>query len=977
MESNIYREEKVDTYLNIATEYLLYDSLKTLEYVNKAFNEAVEVGYETGKIDALNTKALLKIKLGKYEQAKEICDTILVLSMQENYSKGKAKAYKGLGAVSFYQGDYQQALNHTYTRLKINQELKDSLAIQDCYYSLGLMYRRQGNHEKSLENLFLSLEIIKKLGLKNNSASNYNSIGLVYMYRGNHQLALKYYLKAFEICEEFGDTKVKPEVLNNIGVVYEEEKKYEMALDYYLRSLQTFKKLGSKREIALSLHNIGNIYEKQGLYDKSLEYQLQSLALFEVTEVKVERTYPLLAIGRVYRKQNLLLEARRFLSDALQISQETGFKLNIKNAAHQLALVEEALENYKAAYNYHVLFKQMSDSLINEDNTEAITKMQTEYEFDQERDSIQFANEKEKLVLSQKIQSQQNKQYVTIVGIIILIVLLYILYRYYLSKQKANKLLQQRNEEIDRQKRELESLDHIKSRFFANISHELRTPLTLISAPISSLTKRDLPEEAVQELNFISNNTSKLQSLVDDILQLSKLESHKIEVKSENVAIASLLTRIFSNFSSMAVYLEITYESDIDFLPDDYLRIDAPKLEKVLNNLISNALKYTLSGGCIQMKAYKQCDLLCIQVKDTGKGIIEEDLPYIFDPYFQSKQPDAPMQGGTGIGLALAKEYADLMGGELTVKSQQGRGSTFSLTIPYEEGVATQIPNVDTDEIDMSDDGLENDLPIVRETGDKYRVLIVEDHPEMLQFIKSMLQEKYAVFTAFNGKHALMQLEKEPVDLIISDVMMPEMDGFTLLQTIREDEKNHSVPMIMLTALNEEDHKLKALNIGVDEYLPKPFSLDELMARVKNMLLRHEVRKQVSLEEKFERQALQERLIGVEGANKGDSSFIMQVEELILAELENEEFRLDNMAEVFHIGKRQFRRRLKKVTGLSPKEYQREVAMQKARKLLEDGVYNNLSAVAFSSGIRNTTRFAQYYKNRFGKDPREYFQEFR
>ncbi|MEQ9298081.1 MAG: response regulator, partial [Cyclobacteriaceae bacterium] len=357
----------------------------------------------------------------------------------------------------------------------------------------------------------------------------------------------------------------------------------------------------------------------------------------------------------------------------------------------------------------------------------------------------------------------------------------------------------------------------------------------------------------------------------------------------------------------------------------------------------------------------------------------EADLPHIFDRYFQSKQPDAPLQGGTGIGLALSQELATLMGGDLTVESELGKGSTFTLTLPLKTAEASDAKRQLTAAPSAGTEDAYEALPDPRYTPNKARkILFVEDNADMQTYVSDMLSKYYNVTLASNGKKALDLLAKQEVDLIISDVMMPEMDGYTLVEAIKGQDKFRHIPIVMLTALNFEDRKLQALAIGVDDYLTKPFSPSELMARVENLITRQEARKAWASEAAAQDAEVAEvgSELTLEDYNifyKADHDWLKQFESSVKDQLSKGTFDLDELADQSHVSKRQLQRKLKKLTGMTPKQYHQEVALQKARMYLEDDTYGNVTAVGLAVGMSNPSRFSELYLERFGKKPAEYF----
>ncbi len=780
--------KKVEAYVSLAREYRNADAAQAVNYCRKAIEIADRIDDEKGKFNALIEIGRAEMRSRDYQASENLFRELVKRAEALDYPEGMASAYYQLGAIFYHQNEYGAALENFFESLQIRQTEGNKKGISHSYNSIGVIYRHQGNLEKSLEYFLKSLKIKEELGDKAGMASTFNNIGMVLAQQSDYNRALEYYFKALDIDKARGAKSEMAYSYNNISYIYLSQGDLENALDYRLRALQLFKDLKDEYGIAHVHGNIGMIYFEKGEYERALEYNGLALKSFEDLDAKAETANTLTQIGSIYLKQEKFATAQQHLRVAMRLARETGKVELLHYVANNLAVAEKELGNYKAAFEAHVLFKQMSDSLVNEEKTRNITRLAAEYEFQQEKDSIQFANAQIKARQEQRLSRQRYITWASAGAFVAILVIALLIYRSYRDKQKTNALLEKKNEEIERQKQELQELDQVKSRFFANISHELRTPLTLISAPVEQALNNESADPAIrEELAIVHRNTQKLRALVDDILSLSRLNTSKIEVHRHQVGPHAFLSRIRDNFSSLAEHLHLSLELDLEALPDAPILMDAGKTEKIVNNLLSNALKFTPDGGTVQLTAGLQAERWSVKVKDTGSGIAPEDLPHIFDRYYQSRQPNAPIQGGTGIGLALAKEYALLMNGALSVSSTEGEGSTFTLELPY-----TPAPPVATPEAapEIADE-LEMALPAPPPPGspmERPRVLIVEDDPDMQQFIRNLFRERYRVSVANNGKQALQRLDEEAVDLIVSDVMMPEMDGFTLLSRLRNDE---------------------------------------------------------------------------------------------------------------------------------------------------------------------------------------------
>jgi len=416
--------------------------------------------------------------------------------------------------------------------------------------------------------------------------------------------------------------------------------------------------------------------------------------------------------------------------------------------------------------------------------------------------------------------------------------------------------------ELDKSRRQLEEtnrklmeLDQIKSRFFANISHELRTPLTLLLAPLETLLHRPtepLPQQSRQLLSTMHTHGMRLLKLINDLLELVRLESGKTELKPEPVGVADFVQGLASSVGHLAADKQIQLQTHLG--PGlGCVMADRDKLEKVLLNLVLNALKFTPAGGQVELSATRQADQLVFTVQDNGPGIAAEQLPYVFDRFWQADGSSSRKHPGTGIGLALVKELTELMGGKVSVQSQQGQGARFTVQLPYvpaDAPPAQPVPQASGSAADWLADlyrraelfpawTASKDSPQVAapSTGDsRPSVLIAEDEPDMRRFLRSQLEAHYQVIEASDGHQAVELARRHQPDLVLLDLMMPEKDGLQVCREIRGHGPTQNVPIVLLTARADEETKLAALSAGASDFLAKPFSTTELHVRIKNLV---------------------------------------------------------------------------------------------------------------------------------------------
>lgn len=528
--------------------------------------------------------------------------------------------------------------------------------------------------------------------------------------------------------------------------------------------------------------------------------------------------------------------------------------------------------------------------------------------------------------------------------------------------------------QLAEQAEKLKEMDQQKSRFFANISHEFRTPLTLIKGPVEQSLQT--PDETISKEDkiMIRNNTNRLLRLVNQLLDLSKLDAHSLEFNPVTGDIFEFLRTIGSAFSSHADQRKINYNVHVsgDKL---FVLFDHDKLEKIVYNILSNAFKFTPDKGEITLKAYiaKENSLLIIDIKDNGIGISLEQQQFIYDRFYQTDNSLTREHEGSGIGLALTKELLNLMNGNIEVESQPGKGSKFTIKLP----ILKQLPSEELKEIIAensrkefySPDQILNssvDVKPVNENDDSEIpiVLIVEDNTDMRNFIKKQLTNDYRILEAPNGKEGLEIAKKEIPDLIVTDLMMPQMDGMTLCKKLKTDERTNHIPVIMLTAKAGQEQKIEGLETGADSYLTKPFDRKELQVLVKNLITQ---RKQ--LREKFGRAVLLEpKLIPVSSL---DEQFLQKVMKHLEDNLSDAEFGVPEMQDKLAMSKTQLHRKMKAITNEAPGEFMRNYRLKRAAQILSQKG-ENVTQVAYAVGFNNLSYFAKCFKELHGVAPSDY-----
>ena len=534
--------------------------------------------------------------------------------------------------------------------------------------------------------------------------------------------------------------------------------------------------------------------------------------------------------------------------------------------------------------------------------------------------------------------------------------------------EERTNLLAAQTKQLAEQAEQLKEVDKQKARFFANISHEFRTPLTLIKGPVEQILQTPGESLSQEEKLMIHKNANRLLRLVNQLLDLSKLDANSLSLNLINGDIFGFLRVVSSAFSSLAEQRNIKYDIQV---PEKelYTMFDQDKLEKIIYNLLSNAFKFTPDNGKVSLSTYFQKEFLTIEIADTGKGISSEHLPFIFDRFFQSDNSITREYEGTGIGLSLTKELVTLMRGRIDVESQSGKGSKFVVIIPIEENTKAKDETSRKDyrqktffieeEIKKTDE-----INIEEKDETKPLILIVEDNNDMRGFIRKQLLQSYFILEASDGEDGLKIAKKEIPDLVITDLMMPKMDGMVFCEKLKNDNYTNHIPVVMLTAKAGQEHKIEGLVTGADDYLTKPFDQKELQTRVYNLIhQRQELRK------KFSREIiLQPRNINISSM---DEQFIRKLEYIIEENISDDKFGVPEMQHGLAMSKTQLHRKMKAIINQAPGEFLRNYRLKRAAQLIS-GKSDSVTQIAYSVGFSNLSYFTKCFKELFGVIPSEY-----
>ncbi len=952
-------------YLRLGKSDLAFQNMK------EGLEVAVKSCPQETQFKAANNLGKSYSAMAKFDSAEIYLNQALDIQLEAGDIKEQARVLTNLATNTARQeGPSEKTLAYFDRALNLMKQTDFIVGVSIIYRDLGVTYYFDGDFPKALESMHNALRMVEGTTHYEAWIIGLDFLGEIYLSAEDYDNALLYWEKAATTWEEGFGNKKNSDFSFKRGKVMLLKKDYTGAQKLLLESLSIKNALG--QFVSDDFYwNLGQVYEGLSQLDSALFYFGKAVELSTASKNFLVNSQSLTRLGKLAENRGSFTQALGYYQNAYGVATDNVLQENKMDAARGLYRIYKKQNNASEALRFLEIAQTIQDSIFNDKNTKEIARMQAGFEFEKEKQALEFAQQKE-------LEQQTNIRRALWAALAVAGLIFFIGYRYYRSKQKANAELSKLNEEIlnqktivEKQKEKLEELDKTKSRFFTNISHEFRTPLTIISGMIDQINEKpDLWLE--RGTKMIKQNTLGLLNLVNQILDLRKLESNELKVEMVQGDVVKYLRYISESHESYAAskglqlhFLSVQEEIKMDYDPDKLLRI--------ISNLLSNAIKYTPDSGNVYFHIDKKIKdrkpILSIRIEDTGAGIPEEDLPYIFDRFYQVDDSSTRKGEGTGIGLALTKELVKLLGGTIEAKSKVGKGTTFYMELPIK--IESTIQVATQFEMDGDKTEIENSIiqPILFEpkidqpikemgTAEKPNLLIVEDNPDVQQYLIACLEDEYQLSVADNGQIGIDMAVEQVPDLVISDVMMPEKDGFELTEKLKNDERTDHIPIILLTAKADVDSKINGLEKGADAYLAKPFEKKELMVRLEKLL---ELRKK-----------LQTRYaIFSENGNTDkqlEDPFLQKLYALVEEEISNPELDMNKLCRSLGMSRSQVFRKLKAITGKSATAFIRSIRLQKGKQLLAKSNLT-ISEVAYEVGFTSLNYFSAAFLEEYGIRP--------
>jgi signal transduction histidine kinase/DNA-binding response OmpR family regulator len=810
-------------------------------------------------------------------------------------------------------------------------------------------------------------------------ASNYKDIGSIYFYKLAYEDAFFYYSKADSICAQNDTLKtsvLRASLYNYLGYSVRRTHGMDKAVEFYNLSREMYRKIGDEAGVQEVNVGMAQMYTRAKEYNKALDLLNQSIDYHEKNNLTYLGSYSFAIICRGYlfiqmnemnraekdyltyydiafkgKNERIKLFALQYMGFFYKMSKEPLKAYNYYHRAIQTAKKLEDFETanvsyldlidmYKTSKNIDSLVVNYQRYIENRDVLDSINKdkeiyeLEAKYQTDKKEQQIALLSAQNRL--TEQRRKNQIYFYTAILGF--LIALGGLLFFGYYNRLKAA--------------RRLKELDELKSRFFENISHEFRTPLTLIKSPVQQL-KASADTKSKKQLDLIETNANRMLELVDQLLELSKIEKGKLKIILKKGNLTSFINSLIEPFVFQAKSNNIPFEVNVQ-THEDLTYFDKDILNKIIVNLLSNAFKHRESGPVTFTTKIIE-EKLKLEVTNYSTAIKSNNFEKLFDRFYQYDSNAT----GFGIGLSLVKELVTFYEGTIKTRLDDGK-----VIVGVEIPLSTTIKNAVIIDQTSSSSATNAIAASTKEPEDSPILLIADDNADIRSVLKDIFASEFTILEAENGKEAFEIAHKEIPDVLISDIMMPQVDGYALVKKLKEDELTSSIPIILLTAKASEKHHIKGLEHEVDAFISKPFSHELIKAKVQQLL-----QERKRLQDRYSRELVLKPMdIAV---NMADEKFIEKLDTILNSELANSNFTADNFATAMNLSRMQLHRKLKSLLGVSATEFIRNERLKSAAKLLKESNIS-IAEAAYASGFNEVTYFSRSFKKLYGLSPSDF-----
>ncbi|WP_418313023.1 response regulator [Porphyromonas sp.] len=867
---------------------------------------------------------------------------------------GSIVALRVLGDAQRNESAFDDALTTQSEGLNQAETIQDTLEWVRALNNVGTDYRRMGILDIAQEYHYQAWRLCKVttdtsfVAIKN-QARSLNGLGNIYLTLCNYERADSALRKSLLIEEQLGSMVGLAINYANIGSIFERQGQIDSAWVYYRYSMEANQKAGSTLGIALSHSNFGSLYEREHRYDEAAREYEAGYQLMQDSKDEWHKLNLLVALAGVHNTTRDDAQMLQYLDQA-------------RSTADRIQDKEHLADIYTLYYKYYKRHGDWHAAL--EAYERAIEMRQSSLDMDK-FNRMQNTS----LTIERNIQNRKmNKAKITLeheraerrienVTFAVIALLLLGFFSFFLYIQR----IQRRNH------KELKKMSSMRETFFTNITHEFRTPLTLILG-LSQELQQEESEQIRERAESIERQGQGLLTLINQLLDISKIKSSVGDPRTCRGNVTAHIAMIVDSYRDYASSrdIELIYQPqdqvEMSFVPD--------YVNKVFNNLLSNAFKFTPPQGKISITMWRADDSVYIDLSDTGHGMDRETVEHAFDPFYQAESDSKHI--GTGIGLALVKQIVQASKGQISIESKLGEGTTFHIIVPIINdqaapqqtlSAATNMPLLPHQETDLQDSECEQD--------ESCRLLVIEDNHDIAHYIGSQFEDHYSVSYATDGEEGFRKAVELVPDLIITDLMMPGVNGLELCRQIRSNEIVNHIPIIVVTAKVSEEERIRGIEAGADAYLTKPFNTTELRMLVERLL---DSRK--TLRQKFAQIVIKGQEPDESETNKleeADITFLTKVAALVDQQIsQNKNTNVEEIASSLYMSSRQLYRKLKALTGYAPSAYILRLKIRKACELMDADAEMSLTDVAYQSGFDTYSNFSRSFKNICEVSPSKY-----
>ena len=867
---------------------------------------------------------------------------------------GSIVALRVLGDAQRNESAFDDALTTHSEGLNQAETIQDTLEWVRALNNVGTDYRRMGILDIAQEYHYQAWRLCKVttdtsfVAIKN-QARSLNGLGNIYLTLCNYERADSALRKSLLIEEQLGSMVGLAINYANIGSIFERQGQIDSAWVYYRYSMEANQKAGSTLGIALSHSNFGSLYEREHRYDEAAREYEAGYQLMQDSKDEWHKLNLLVALAGVHNTTRDDAQMLQYLDQARSTADR------IQDKEHLADIYTLYYKYYKRHGDWHAALEayeraiEMRQSSLDMDkfNRMQNTSLNIERYFQNKK-----MNEAKINLERERAQRHVDNIFFAVIALLLLGSLGFFLYI---------QRIQRRNH------KELKKMSSMRETFFTNITHEFRTPLTLILG-LSQDLQQEESEQIRERAESIERQGQGLLTLINQLLDISKIKSFVGDPRTCRGNVTAHIAMIVDSYRDYAYSRDIA----LTYLPQDQVEMSfvPDYVNKVFNNLLSNAFKFTPPHGKITITLWRVDDFLYIDFADTGHGMDRETIEHAFDPFYQAESDSKHI--GTGIGLALVQQIVHTAKGQISIESKIGEGTTFhiivpiinDLTAPHQSlSATTNVPIYPHIEADLQDSECEQDEPC--------RLLVIEDNHDIASYIGSQFEDHYSVSYATNGEEGFRRAVELVPNIIITDLMMPELNGIDLCRQIRSNEIVSHIPIIVLTAKVSEEERLKGIEAGADAYLTKPFNTQELRIQVERLL---DSRK--TLRQRFAQIVLKKQEKDESETNdleEDDITFLTKMSAIVDQQIiQNKNTNVEEIAASLYMSSRQLYRKLKALTGYAPSAYILRLKIRKACELMDADSEMSLTEIAYQSGFDTYSNFSRSFKSICEVSPSKY-----